>query len=272
MLWGGRILRSCERRLRAHREVPTWYEPGHVLLASYPKSGNTWLRFIMSNLSREIGNHAEPVDFHSVARYVPEIRRNRGLERRIETAGFPLFLKTHSPYIAGFSPYRSVVIVRDPADTLVSYHRHLSEAAGKRLPPLSSFVHHWRYGCTAWREWYAEWLERADYVIRYEDLLDDPVGEVDKALRALDLEPSRDLIEIAVRRSSKERMRSAQMERGDPNLKNRAYQFVGKARSGWSRERLDSVELERLYRCAGEVAESLGYSASAAAGRAGACP
>jgi hypothetical protein len=252
-------LRGLERRLRASREVPPFREAHHVLLASYPKSGNTWLRFILANLSKSLGGHETPVDFHGIGRYVPEIRRNRSLEGRIETAGFPLFLKTHFPYIPAFGHYRSLVVIRDPADTLVSYYRHLSGAAGKRLPDLPVFAHHWRYGCGAWGEWYEGWVDRADHVIRYEGLLQDPAAEIGAALDALGVELPGDLIDVAVERSSKDRMKSAQRERGDPNLRNPDYQFVGKARTGWSRELLDEEQLRQLYRCAGRVAERFGY-------------
>jgi hypothetical protein len=262
----GRLLRAGERIARSRLEVPPFHDPTHVLLASYPKSGNTWLRFILANLSRSIGDHDLDVDFHSIGRYVPEIRRNRKLEGRIETSGFPLFLKTHFPHIPGFDRYRALVVIRDPADTLVSYHRHLSGAAGKRLPDLPRFVHHWRYGVDAWRDWYEGWVDRAAHVIRYEDLLEDPVAAMRSALGALDLALDTEAIDIALQRSSKDRMRSAQEERGDPNLRNRRYQFVGKARSGWSRELLDAAQLARLYERAGEVAERFGYGAVGEAG------
>lgn len=262
----GPPLRELERRVRASREVPTWYSPNHILLASYPKSGNTWVRFILSNLSRIKGDHCVDVDFHSVARYVPEPRRNRTLEGRIETQGLPLFLKTHFPHVRQFDKYKSLVIVRDPADTLVSYYRHLRGAAGKRLPDLSRFVVHWRYGCEAWREWYAAWTENAAHVLRYEDLLADPVGTMRVALHELEVEVDRVQLESAVQGSTRERMRSAQERRGDPHPRNSDYQFVGKARAGWSRELLNEESLQEIYERTGAIAKRYGYGFSSDAG------
>lgn len=255
----GALMRTLERRLRAPREVPTWCSPDHILLASFPKSGNTWLRFIISNLSRRLGGHSLPVDFHSVARYVPEIRRNRALEGRIETPGFPLFLKTHFPCIRGFSGYRSVVVIRDPADTLVSYHRHLTGAAGKKLPEMDAFVRHWRYGIDAWRAWYSAWEGHASFILRYEDLLVDALGRTGALLEAFDISVDNDSIESSVARSSKDSMRRAQQKRGDPHPKNRDYQFVGKATSGTAREILDADLLDEIYESAGAVAQRFGY-------------
>lgn len=259
----GYLLRQSERLLRAPFEVPPYFADHHVLLASFPKSGNTWMRFILANLSRLVGGHEEDVDFHTVGQYVPEIRRNRQLKGRIDTHGFPLFLKTHHPHVRAFGRYRAVVIVRDPADSLVSYYRHLSGAAGKRLPELGHFVGHWRYGCSAWRDWHLSWLDQADCVIRYEDLLVSPIEQVTRVMDKVGAAVPSGMIEQAVERSSKEHMRAAQRKSGDPNLRNENYQFVGKARVGWSRDLLGPRDLKALYECAGEVARRLGYGGAA---------
>lgn len=253
------LLRHLERLTRAPLELPVFTDSSHILLASFPKSGNTWLRFMLANMSRLLGRWELEVDFHTVARYVPEIRRNRTLENRIETPGFPLFLKTHFPWIRGFREYRSVVVVRDPADTLVSYYRHLGEGAGRRMPPLDRFIRHWRYGAPAWKDWYGSWRPYCTHIIRYETLLTDPAFTLRSLFEGLELNVPDETIAEAISLSSRENMRRLQAERGDPNLRNPSFQFVNRARAGAGRETLGDAELRYVRQTTDTVAKWYGY-------------
>jgi aryl sulfotransferase len=123
-------------------------------LASYPKSGNTWLRMFLANLLRDDGH---PVDLDS-----PDLARQRSNTRQIfddaagveasdltweETERFlpqvfrhlarisprTLFLKTHDPYtvlphgkplIPSDVTAGAIYVVRNPLDVAVSYARY----------------------------------------------------------------------------------------------------------------------------------------------------
>src|SRR5437588_5980082 len=88
--------------------------PDDVFIVSYPKSGNTWARFLIGNLFHD----DEPVTFANVEERVPSIyvHPDRALRR------LPRILKSHEC----FDPrYRRVIyIVRDPRDVAVSYYHH----------------------------------------------------------------------------------------------------------------------------------------------------
>ena len=53
--------------------------PDDTFLVSYPKSGNTWARFLIANLIHP----GEKIDFSNVNRIIPgpEVTRNRALMR-----------------------------------------------------------------------------------------------------------------------------------------------------------------------------------------------
>lgn len=256
-------LRELERLGRAATEIPKAdiRAADCVLLASFPKSGNTWLRFMLANLSRSQGGHDIEVDFQTIGRYVPDIRRNRRLTGRITSPGFPLFLKTHFPWIRGFVPFRAVVVVRDPVDTLVSHYRHLTQGAGKRLPRIERFIRHWRYGAGAWRDWYRSWRGHTNAVVRYEDLLSDPDRELQRLLEALEIRTPSGSVADAVARSSRDNMRRLQAERGDPNLRNPDFRFVNQARAGAGTDLLAPAEIEYVRRKTQPVAGWYGYKA-----------
>src|SRR5262250_161756 len=89
--------------------------PDDVFLVSYPRSGNTWTRFLVANL---LHPH-EPATFANIERMVPDIYVNSQVA--LLRVPHPRVLKSHEP----FDPrYKKVVyIVRDPRDVAVSmYH------------------------------------------------------------------------------------------------------------------------------------------------------
>src|ERR1700730_13661355 len=95
--------------------------PDDTFIVSYPKSGNTWTRFLIGNLM-----YPDAVDFSNINRLVadPEDLSKRDLKglRR------PRILKTHQP----FDPrYKKVIcIVRDPRDVVLSeYHFDIKRRA-----------------------------------------------------------------------------------------------------------------------------------------------
>src|SRR5207253_5494584 len=88
--------------------------PDDVFLVSYPRSGNTWTRFLIGNLL----SINEPVNFANIESKIPEIYNNPN--RKLRRLPRPRIIKSHEV----FDPrYKKVIyIVRDPRDVAVSYY------------------------------------------------------------------------------------------------------------------------------------------------------
>jgi hypothetical protein len=254
------LLYNTEKKLRGAFEVPAVFNGDRVLLASYPKSGNTWLRFIVSNISRLQGSHGREVDFHSIEEYAPVIRGNRHLTGAVETPGCPLFLKTHFPYVPGFGRYKSVLVVRNPEDVMLSYYIYLTQERGNSLPGIGRFVRHWRYGIPAWRNYHLSWMGNYDVLVRYEDLLADAFGTVDRMYKELGYRVSPTVVKEAIECSSKDNMRRVLNEKGDPRSGNPGFQFVRSGVKGEGKRALDRDDIEYISRECGPVLERLGYA------------
>src|SRR5205085_11792879 len=159
-----RGIRSTLRRARA-AVVPTPPPPAargltvlptDVFLVSYPRSGNTWLRFLLANALRP----AEPATFATFGEVVPDIydETDRELRRRPS----PRVLKSHEPYDERYR--RVVYLVRHPADVAVSYYHYLIKM--RQIPPgyevarfVASFVRGRLDDFGTWGQHVSGWLD-----------------------------------------------------------------------------------------------------------------
>lgn len=256
--------------------------PPVVWIASFPKSGNTWLRFLLAHLL--FGPFDRSGD---VQRRIPDIHRP------LPEGGRPLFrgaqlYKTHwsfercrafGPKIAG-----AVCIVRDPRDVVASLLGYGKiEPGPPQLALVRDFV---RFGGTlprlrevgvpGWAEHVCGWLVDARRRIglvslRYEDLLADPVGQLARIAGCFGLEPRPEELAAAVRAASVERLRrlegrerAGSDDRADflADLARRhgpGFTFFPEARSGTFRERLTDEEIALVEQAFAPLMRQLGY-------------
>ena len=83
-----------------------------TFIVSYPKSGNTWLRFIIANMLTK-----ELVTMKNIDEFVPDIYN---FKKQINAKGEPRFIKTHNVNLKQYP--KTIYIHRDYRDVLVSYY------------------------------------------------------------------------------------------------------------------------------------------------------
>ncbi len=205
-----------------------------VWLASYPKSGNTWVRFLLYSVL-----HGPPARSLDIARKIPDIHRPLPLD---PPDGQRLIAKTHyacSPRHPKIDrTERAVLITRDPRDVLFSalnyrrlsgmteqqmsdeqYARRFIESGGD--PGFASM------GFGTWRSHAQSWRDQTDFpvhAVRYEELKADPGARLRDILAFLSIDAGGDAIDAAVRASSFDSMRALEIReknRGSKTL------FVG---------------------------------------------
>lgn len=228
-----------------------------TLLVSYPKSGNTWVRFLIANMMLK---DDERIDFHSAVRYVPELGYSQDL---IDNAPKPRVIKSHGLFTAEFP--RVLYIVRDPRDVYVSYYHHLR----KRLPEDMSFGAFLRkpdLQPSRWHEHVDSWRGRPNVglVLRYEDLLVDVESGARKIAQYLwhdDLDEHR--LRRAVDASSFQAMRDAEQKYGrsfrTEEAAAKAMPFVRKGQQGDWKNYFSHEDLDFLLDEAGATMRRFGY-------------
>lgn len=257
------------RRLRVERDITIF--PDDVFLTSYPRSGNTWTRFLVGNLV----HIEEAVTFLNVERLVPDMYKHS--DRYLRRLPRPRILKSHECFDPRYK--RILYIVRDPRDVAVSnYHWEMKQKSMGEEYAIERFVARWVEGIYwdrlgNWGDHVMSWLstrqEKRFVLLRYEDLVDDPARELVKVANLLGIEATRERLTRAAELSSADRMRQLESTQGGKWVQTRYTRqdkpFVRKASYGGWRSVLPAESVTLIESAWGKIMTTLGYSLSTAA-------
>jgi hypothetical protein len=269
--WLSRTMRRQARgfveRLRVAGRMLTVF-PDDTFIVSYQKSGNTWLRFLIANLT----SSGSPVTFLQMEDRVPMI---------YDCSNWVLLQKPRPRVIAShecFDPRygRVIYIVRDPRDVVVSsYYHHLKLGDIHDGYPIEQFVARWlretqydspRFG--SWREHILSWNETRGkdagfLLVRYEDMKGNPQKELARISSFLDLSVPPERLAKAIEASSPERMRQLEKLQHELWLRTKGLRadvpFVRKAEIGGWKSALSEASVRVIEADCGAIMQSLGY-------------
>ncbi|WP_244624644.1 sulfotransferase domain-containing protein [Sphingomonas sp. So64.6b] len=274
---------------------------GVVLLASYPKSGNTWTRAFLASLDSggsipDINALGPPASLSSraVCDLVldedtgdlsnAEIARVRPWISRRVAGEFAAPVKAHDAWLvppgATEPPFpadiidRAILIVRDPRDVALSCVHHFGKPLARIVDDMAdpdfalgtSGKHSNRQiyqFVSTWSGHVRSWLDQSDFpvrLIRYEDMITDPVASFTAAARFLGRKEDDATIARAVESSSfdvlvRQETRDGFAERlGGSNAP-----FFRSGRAGGWREAMPGTVAARIADDHGATMRRLGY-------------
>ena len=255
------------RRTLLEREITIFDDD--LFLTSYPRSGNTWTRFLVGNFV----NPNEPVTFLNVERLVPDMYKSADwVLRRLPR---PRVLKSHECFDARYR--RVIYIVRDPRDVAISnYHWEMKLRSIPEGCPIEEFVPRWMDGnfwrrVGSWADHVNSWLATRQghdsfILMRYEDLQADQPRELARVARFMGLDPDPERINRAIERSSAANMRKMEETQGKKwvaTFHTRSDKpFVRKASSGGWRAVLPEKAVTYMEAQWGPLMKQLGYKLS----------
>lgn len=180
-----------------------------VMLASFPRSGNTWVSFLIANALLRASGDPREVTFFNIHEFVPEIGAKLRLAEPLE--GFPRFVKTHDGQSRWFA--RAVVLTRHPEAVMRSYYAYRLELGHIDVDTApGAFLRHPDYGVDAWCAHTRSWLRRATrghavQMVRFEDVQAQPANELAHVFRLIGRPVSSTILEEAVAASGRDEMR-----------------------------------------------------------------
>lgn len=283
---------------RAGRSLTVF--PDDTFLVSFPRSGNTWTRFLVANLV-----HTEDsVSFVNIERVIPDIHAHS--RRYLKNIPRPRILKSHEYFDPRYK--RLLYIVRDPRDVAVSsYHFHLKQRQIEEGYPIVRYVSDFVAG-TVWSS-YASWGQNVgtwlithrsqaqsegtpteeervfgtwgenvtswlavrgnsnDFLmLRYEDMVEDPHGQLSRIASLLNIDATPERIARAVDLSSADRMRKLEKTEGSKWQMTKSTRkdipFVrSAARGGW-KSALPPEAVAQIESAWGAIMTELGYELS----------
>lgn len=237
--------------------------PGDVFVASYPKSGTTWLRFLIFQLMT-----GEAGDFERVNQAIPGVGRHGAAPRLLRGTG--RLIQTHEPHRPAYE--KAIYIIRDGRDVVISeYYYHLMLRYWDPRRPFDQFFDRFiagkvnRYG--DWKRHVSCWLEAAEastneiYLVKYEALKTHPLKTLAGIADFLGCEADEErLLQILADNSlEKMRLKDRQARQSVHRHHSDAVGFVRQGSSGGWNAFLTEDQKNAFERYAGDVLRRMGY-------------
>jgi hypothetical protein len=270
-----------------------------VWLASYAKSGNTWVRAFLTNYVQDLD---EPADINKLIGGWSHLERAgfddmMGLSSSdmtedelnfyrpsfhgglVEHDGKPVFIKSHEAYRrfpSGSSLFGSVEggkaihLVRNPLDVAVSFAHHddrnidctikkLGNPNAKMLSGAQRFVEF----MSDWTSYNESWIAQDEIPVlslRYEDILTDTEACFTEIIRFTGLDFAEDRLKKAVAFSSFGQLQKQEKQKGFLERQPTAKSFFRKGQVGDWLNTLSPEQVSRILDAHGPLMERLSYA------------
>jgi hypothetical protein len=267
-------------------------------LASYPKSGNTWMRAFLHNLLR---NTEQSYDINELSHFtlgdsnvrwykkydprppaeysVDDVLRMRPLVQKELTTLFPdtIFVKTHNafvelkgqPLISNEVTAGALYIVRNPLDVVISFSHHMGLTIDQTIDLLENPQAATGTGeknvfehLSTWSLHVHSWTHTPSpqlRVVRYEDMLDSPLKTFGGVAKFLGFNPPRDRLDRALKLSSFKVLQNQERQKGFIEKSQHTENFFREGKSGQWKKILTPEQVARIQETHGEQMKRFGY-------------
>lgn len=271
---------------------------GILWLASYPKSGNTWLRAFLANYMR---NAQAPLAINDLDRFCAsdahgwpyerlsgrapaeltglELSQLRPRVHAMLAAGRPetVFVKTHNaiekthgvPTITPAVTAGAVYVIRNPLDTVSSYASHygLTVPQAAEVMATDTTTIHGNEKLIlqllgSWSRHVRSWVDAPGlrlHVVRYEDMASRPLKAFGDVIGFLGVPKNMERLKRALRFSDFKELARQERESGFKERSANADRFFREGRAGGWRETLSADVVSKIVADHREVMTRFGY-------------
>jgi len=268
-----------------------------IWIASFPKSGNTWTRFLLNAL---LHRKFELTDLNADAKIsgactsknllepflsektdiVDRLMDRANVLRKLSESQQPgkiLLMKTHSALVEYMKTPQlpldvtkaAVLVVRNPFDVLCSCMNHFGfnqEEAFNYMDKIASSISetdkHLPVLTTSWDGYTNSWLLNSNFpllLLRYEDLMSHPFTQAMRICKFFKLTPTENEIIAAIQATSFGNMKKLETDNGFREASAKGEGFFFKGEVGYFKEVLSQETIDKVAARFGESMKKIGY-------------
>jgi len=243
--------------------------PRQFFLVSYPKSGNTWVRFLLAHL---LNGQGEELTLRNLWRLIPDShdRQQRAymLDRQSSFGNLPYqVVKAHDPFLPFYWDKQVIYLVRDGRDVLTSYYHYHNARVGTGITLSDLIESREPNPMGTWSSHVLSWMQRRGkrkLYVKYEDLISDTAATLSRMLAFMDWSPDQRSIADAVKRSSFRQLKQVEATHGwlhDSKAKaGEQRSFFRKGEVGDWRNTFTDADATAFWRRHGKGMRALGYT------------
>lgn len=254
-----KIFGSAEKQ---ETNLPFEIREDDVFLVSYPKSGNTWVRFLIANYL----TNDEVIDFKNLSDFCPEYETEDFV--KIRNKNEPMIFKSHSAFNSKFK--KVIYIVRDGRDVAVSYYFYYLKFIYKnKKTSFGEFFKKFNNGNVDYGLWSShinEWISNKPsqfLLIKYEDIFAKPEREIIKILNFINIKINKEKVASAINASKFEEMARIEKKQIDQISKladsDTGISFMRKGKIGDYINYFDHEMEKKFWSAQGKSMRAMGY-------------
>lgn len=272
---------------------------GIMWLASYPKSGNTWLRIFLANL---FSNPDRPVDINSISEFQfgdmeprhfekisgrpitemsdQELHKLRpAVHKMFATARFgeSALVKTHNavveidglPIISPEATVGAIYVLRNPFDLVISLADHYGSSIDDSIEAIASEAHRVRTGPKTVFQHLGSWHNHADswvhangmklLLVKYEQMTKNPVKAFGSVVKFLGLPKDTKRLKKAIKFSSFDTLSRQEKQGGFIEKSANSDSFFRSGKVGGWKSVLSDQQIERIKQTQSTALIEFGY-------------
>lgn len=222
-------------------------KPQDVYLVSFPKSGNTWMRFLLINYLFNFKN--EKLIYDDLEKFIPSVHKSS--KKSINSRKGDRIIKSH--FVEPFYP-KIIYVIRDGRDALVSYYYYQKDLRGFEGSFEDFYDSDFSSDAGTWDEHlraaikYEEKNSNDIIFIKYEDLKSNPEEVFGKVITFLGKSIDKKQLKFAIENSSFNKLKQMQESDG-VEIEERKINFFRKGTSNqWTNyfsEKMNSHFVEK---------------------------
>jgi len=234
------------------------FQPADVFVGSYPRSGSTWLRFMLLEILA-----GEASGFSNTNEMLPDVGKHEAGARVLPGGG--RLIKTHERFRPEYK--RAIYLVRDPRDVALSefaYQKALGFAAGDFDRYIEQFMQNGVNPFGSWIEHANSWMKASDLAqaeilsVKFEELKQRPHEELGRIVDFLGMPEVKGRISRAIENNSLARMK--EKEKKNPQRASAKGRFIRSGSAGGWRSTFTEHQAQLVQQHGGTLLARLGYS------------